>query len=144
MSDDSKYIKAFVAEAEEDLQDMNRALLELEKNPGRRELIDEIFRHAHTIKGGAAAMGYEAISTLAHEMEYLIDMLNFNQSGLIWVLMGKQAQSYEVLIGEQHKVFTCTHPAFAAYLKAKEWDCNDVFNKVNRQLVEYKKEKIRW
>ena len=77
-------------------------------------------------------------------MEYLIDMLNFNQSGLIWVLMGKQAQSYEVLIGEQHKVFTCTHPAFAAYLKAKEWECNDVFNKVNRQLVEYKKEKIRW
>lgn len=77
-------------------------------------------------------------------MEYLIDMLNFNQSGLIWVLMGKQAQGYESLIGEQHNVITCTHPAYAAYLKAKEWDCNDVFNKVNQQLLEYKKEKIKW
>lgn len=77
-------------------------------------------------------------------MEYLIDMLNFNQSGLVWVLMGKQAQNYESMIGDQHTVFTCTHPAFAAYQKLKEWDCNDVFNKVNRQLVEYKKEKIKW
>lgn len=77
-------------------------------------------------------------------MEYLIDMLNFNQSGLIWVLMGKQAQGYESLIGDQHKVITCTHPAYAAYMKAKEWDCNDVFNKVNLQLIDYKKDKIRW
>jgi len=77
-------------------------------------------------------------------MMYLIDMLNFNQSGLIWMLMGKQAQEYATLIGDQHKVFTSTHPAFAAYLKAKDWDCNDIFNKVNQYLVEYKKEKIRW
>lgn len=77
-------------------------------------------------------------------MEYLIDMLNFNQSGLIWVLMGKQAQKYEGIIGDQHTVFTTTHPAFAAYQRLKEWDCNDVFNKVNKQLLEYKKEKIRW
>jgi two-component system chemotaxis sensor kinase CheA len=75
MNHDSKYMKAFIAEAEEDLQDMNRALLELEKDPGRRELIDEMFRHAHTIKGGAASMGYEDISTLAHEMENLMDNL---------------------------------------------------------------------
>jgi len=51
MIDDSKYMKAFIAEAEEGLQDMNRALLELEKDPGRREIIDEMFRHAHTIRG---------------------------------------------------------------------------------------------
>lgn len=77
-------------------------------------------------------------------MEYLIDMLNFRQAGLIWVLMGKQAQSYEALIGEHHKVLTCTHPAFAAYQRLREWDCNDVFNKVNQQLVDYKKDKILW
>jgi uracil-DNA glycosylase len=77
-------------------------------------------------------------------MEYLIDMINFNQSGLIWVLMGKQAQEYQSLIGDHHKVLTCTHPAYAAYMKAKEWDCNNVFNKINSQLVDYNKEKIRW
>jgi uracil-DNA glycosylase len=77
-------------------------------------------------------------------LEYAIDMLNFKQSGLVWVLMGKQAQSFEGIIGEHHKVFTTTHPAYAAYLRAHEWDCNDVFNKINSQLVELKKEKILW
>lgn len=75
MGNNSRYMKAFMAEAEENLQDMNRALLELEKDPGQRELIDEMFRHAHTIKGGAASMGYEDISTLSHEMESLMDRL---------------------------------------------------------------------
>ena len=77
-------------------------------------------------------------------MEYLIDMINFSQSGLVWVLMGKQAQSYESLIGDHHTVITSTHPAYAAYMKAKEWECNDIFNKVNQQLLDYKKQKIRW
>lgn len=77
-------------------------------------------------------------------MEYLIDMLNFKQSGLVWVLMGKQAQSFDGIIGEHHTVLTCTHPAFAAYQKVTHWDCNDVFNKVNQQLLEYKKDKILW
>jgi uracil-DNA glycosylase len=77
-------------------------------------------------------------------MEYLIDSLNFQQAGLIWVLMGKQAQQYEALIGEHHTVLKCTHPAYAAYIKSHTWDCNDIFNKINQQLLDYKKEKIKW
>ena len=77
-------------------------------------------------------------------MEYLVDMLNFRQSGLVWILMGKQAQHYEGLIGEHHTVLKCTHPAYAAYMKSSEWDCADVFNKCNQQLLDYKKDKILW
>lgn len=75
MIDDSKYMKAFIDESRENLQDMDRALLGLEKDPDRRELIDEMFRYAHTIKGGAASQGYENISLLAHGMESLMDQL---------------------------------------------------------------------
>ena len=77
-------------------------------------------------------------------MEYLIDTLNFQQSGLIFALMGKQAQHYEALIGDHHTVLKSTHPAYAAYQKQFNWDCNDIFNKINLQLVDYKKEKILW
>lgn len=77
-------------------------------------------------------------------MEYLIDMLNFQQSGLIFVLMGKQAQQYEALIGDHHTVIKSTHPAYAAYIKQNDWDCNDIFNKINLKLVENKQEKILW
>jgi two-component system chemotaxis sensor kinase CheA len=68
-------MKAFIAEAEENIQDMNSALLALEKDPDRRELIDEMFRHAHTIKGGAASVAHEDISMVAHGMEDLMDRL---------------------------------------------------------------------
>jgi uracil-DNA glycosylase len=75
---------------------------------------------------------------------YLIDMLNFHQSGLIWMLLGKQAQQFEALIGSHHKVFTASHPASAGYKGLRGWDCEEIFNKVNRQLVESKKDKILW
>lgn len=76
--------------------------------------------------------------------DYLIDMLNFSQSGLVWALVGKQAQAYVDSIGDQHSVFTSTHPAFAAYQRLPTWDCNDIFNKINAQLADYKKEKMLW
>ncbi len=77
-------------------------------------------------------------------MNYLIDMLNFRQSGLIWMLIGKQAQSLGSLLGEHHHVYTASHPASAAYKGLRGWDCSDIFNKVNQQLADMKKDKILW
>jgi two-component system chemotaxis sensor kinase CheA len=106
MNDESKYIKAFLAEAEENLQDMNSALLELEKDPGKRELIDEMFRHAHTIKGGAASVGYEDISKLAHEMENLMDRLrsqNIELDSSVTGILFETLDLVETLVGNAAK-----------------------------------------
>ena len=65
--------KAFVAESEEGITDLNNALLALESDPEDAEAMDQIFRTAHTLKGNGAAMGYDAVSNLAHEMEDLLD-----------------------------------------------------------------------
>ena len=62
---------------------------------------------------------------------YVMDILNFIDSGLIFVLMGKQAQELEDLIGPHHHVFKISHPASAAYTKTT-WDCQDVFNEINK------------
>ena len=62
---------------------------------------------------------------------YTMDILNFTDSGLIFVLMGKQAQELEGLIGEHHHVLKVSHPASAAYTKTV-WDCQDVFNEINK------------
>jgi len=61
---------------------------------------------------------------------YTMDMLNYTDSGLIFVLMGKQAQELEGLIGEHHNIIKISHPSSAVYTKIK-WDCDDVFNKIN-------------
>lgn len=62
---------------------------------------------------------------------YTMDILNFTDTGLIFVLMGKQAQELEGIIGEHHHVIKTTHPAYASYTK-QPWDCNDMFNEINK------------
>lgn len=67
--DMAKYQKMFVTEAHEALRVMNEAMLELEKNPENKELIDQIFRSCHSIKGMAGMMNQTVITNLAHALE---------------------------------------------------------------------------
>lgn len=69
---DSRYLKVFLEEATEHVESLSSNLLSLEKNPGH-EVIEEIFRSAHTLKGMAGTMGFNKISELTHEMENLLD-----------------------------------------------------------------------
>jgi len=61
---------------------------------------------------------------------YVLDILNFTSSGLIFVLLGAKAQELETIIGPNHYIIKASHPASAAYTKTT-WDCNDLFNRVN-------------
>jgi two-component system chemotaxis sensor kinase CheA len=65
----SKYRAVFLEEAAEHLEEMSRALLELERDPARAEAIDLVFRMAHSIKGMAASLGHDAITEVAHRLE---------------------------------------------------------------------------
>jgi len=67
----NQYLDVFLEESKEHIQNLNSNLLELESNPGR-EVIDEIFRSAHTLKGMAGTMGFGRISEITHEMESLL------------------------------------------------------------------------
>jgi uracil-DNA glycosylase len=62
---------------------------------------------------------------------YTMDILNYTDSGLIFVLMGKQAQELESMIGDHHHIIKVSHPASAAYTKTV-WDCGDMFNEINK------------
>lgn len=76
---------------------------------------------------------------------FLIDTLSTINSGLVFVLLGKKSQEYEPLINENsHYILRASHPASAAYAKNSEWDCNNVFNNVNKILYENNKLNIKW
>jgi two-component system chemotaxis sensor kinase CheA len=64
---------AFVAEAEDGITDLNNALLALEADPEDAAAMDDVFRVAHTLKGNAAAMGYDDVSDFGHALEDLLD-----------------------------------------------------------------------
>jgi chemosensory pili system protein ChpA (sensor histidine kinase/response regulator) len=78
--DKSGIIEFFLVEASEHIQNLNAGLLALEKDPTNREVIDELFRAAHTLKGSAAMMGFQGISDVGHKAE---DMLGLFRSGSI-------------------------------------------------------------
>ena len=57
MDDNSKYRELFFEETDEHLQNLNDQVMELENDPERVSILDEIFRSAHTLKGMAAIYG---------------------------------------------------------------------------------------
>ncbi|MEK3905510.1 chemotaxis protein CheA [Oceanobacillus sp. FSL W7-1309] len=73
--DTDQYLEVFLEESREHLQAVNDSILQLEKQPEDLNLVNEIFRSAHTLKGMAATMGYEDIASLTHKMENVLDMI---------------------------------------------------------------------
>src|SRR5699024_5537146 len=69
----NSYIEVFLDESNEHLQAMNDNILKLEKDPNNLEIVNEIFRSAHTLKGMAATMEYKDIASLTHHMENVLD-----------------------------------------------------------------------
>jgi two-component system chemotaxis sensor kinase CheA len=75
MKPQERYAELFAAEAREHLAEIGRALVALEEQPAERGALDAVFRSVHTIKGMAAAMGYEAVTRLSHSIESVLDEL---------------------------------------------------------------------
>jgi two-component system chemotaxis sensor kinase CheA len=72
--------EVFVEESQEILENLNKDVLELEQyvdNPATldRELINNIFRYVHTLKGNSGLAGADKLRDLAHKMESLLDRL---------------------------------------------------------------------
>ena len=66
---EAEFLDLFRDEANERLDSMVESLLELENGGAEPEQINSLFRDAHTIKGGAAMLGLDALRVLAHAME---------------------------------------------------------------------------
>ncbi|MDO9557554.1 MAG: hybrid sensor histidine kinase/response regulator [Coriobacteriia bacterium] len=67
--DRSAFIGKFQEEATEYLQRLNEGVIMLEGDPGNRELIDQMLRDAHTLKGSSRMVGLLEIADVAHKLE---------------------------------------------------------------------------
>jgi two-component system chemotaxis sensor kinase CheA len=66
---------AFISEAGEQTEAIEALLLELEEQPDNRELLDNLFRCAHTVKGSAGIFGLNKVVEFTHHVETLLDKL---------------------------------------------------------------------
>jgi two-component system chemotaxis sensor kinase CheA len=68
-------LKTFVIESRELLEAMEDALLKVEQSPNDADLINAIFRAAHTIKGSAGLFGFDHVVAFTHIAENVLDMV---------------------------------------------------------------------
>ncbi|OGI03214.1 MAG: hypothetical protein A2X42_11420 [Candidatus Margulisbacteria bacterium GWF2_38_17] len=69
----------FVEESTDLTNELANDLIEFENNPQNIDIVNKMFRAAHTIKGNAATLGFGKIKELSHKMESVLDMFRKNK-----------------------------------------------------------------
>ena len=78
MDDMKEIMEDFLIEAFELIEQIDHDLVELEANPEDLELLNRIFRVAHTVKGSSSFLNFDVLTELTHHME---DVLNKARKG---------------------------------------------------------------
>jgi two-component system chemotaxis sensor kinase CheA len=73
-------LASFLAESEEGLDLMERVLVQMESSPSDPELVHNIFRVAHSIKGNATSLELSELAGFAHVVEDLLDLFREQQT----------------------------------------------------------------
>ncbi|WP_105618035.1 chemotaxis protein CheA [Vallitalea okinawensis] len=102
--DMEQYLDIFIEEAKEHLQNLNESILELENNPEDENLINEIFRIAHTIKGMAGTMGFTKMQKLTHDMENVLSEIRNGSFKVTTVLIDVLFKSLDALEGYNEEI----------------------------------------
>ncbi|MBS2213032.1 chemotaxis protein CheA [Carboxylicivirga mesophila] len=74
-----KFKAKFVEESNDNVHDLEEALLLLEKDTGNKEIVERIFRAMHTLKGGGAMFGFNQLSEFTHHLETVFDLVRNNK-----------------------------------------------------------------
>ncbi len=95
--DMQRFHATFFEESREGLEAMEAGLLQLEQGDRDAELINSIFRAAHSIKGGAATFGFDAVAALTHVLETLLDELRAGKRAVTGPSIDAMLASVDVL-----------------------------------------------
>lgn len=95
--DQQKILGYFIEEAKEYLETLEQGILELSSVVEDEERVNEMFRAAHSIKGGAAMLGYGSIQKIAHRLEDSFKILRENKVPVDQQLESFLLKGYDVL-----------------------------------------------
>lgn len=96
----------FLEESCEHLDHLNLDLLRLEDNPGDEELINDIFRTVHTLKGGASFVGMDNIKRISHKMEEVFGAVRAGNLEITPSIIDTMLEGMEVLKLLREKALT--------------------------------------
>ena len=94
---DNEILEDFLVEAGEILELLSEQLVDLEKSPDDKDLLNAIFRGFHTVKGGAGFLQLEAMVECCHKAENLFDLLRNGEIKVNSELMDVVLQSLDAV-----------------------------------------------
>ncbi len=92
-----EYKKLFLEEADEYIIALNDSLVALEKDKNNKDLIDNIFRVAHTLKSSAAAVGYDDLSKLSHKAEDLMQGIRSGETDVTGIIVDALFEVFDIV-----------------------------------------------
>jgi two-component system chemotaxis sensor kinase CheA len=95
--DHALLMQTFFAEAEEQLTAMEEGMVGIEHRPDEPDLLDTVFRAAHTLKGNAAVVGFHAIAERANHVEDVLDALRNGQKTVTAELVSSVLSSLDAM-----------------------------------------------
>lgn len=94
---------AFISEAVEQTEAIETLLLELEEQPDDRDLLDSLFRCAHTVKGSAGIFGLNKVVEFTHHVETLLDQMREGD-----IVLGPELSTLLLQCNDQIKFLVAT------------------------------------
>jgi chemotaxis protein histidine kinase CheA len=92
-----KILGYFIEEAKEHLETLEKGILDLSNMANDSEQVNEMFRAAHSVKGGAAMLGYTSIQKTAHRLEDAFKILRENYVKVDQKLESLFLKGYDIL-----------------------------------------------
>lgn len=116
---DPEVLSYFAPEAQDYLESLEANLLKLEKDPENKELINQLFRTAHTLKGSAYTVGFQSIGDLVHHVEDFMGAVRENRFKVLpghTDLLLRSVDVVRVLMRRDPTMMAGTRQRFAAVL----------------------------
>jgi chemotaxis protein histidine kinase CheA/CheY-like chemotaxis protein len=92
-----RILEYFIEEASDHLNMMEQGLMELQYSDDPADVLRELFRGAHSVKGGAAMLGLQAILSISHQLEDYFKILQDRQLHIDQELEGYLLQGLDIL-----------------------------------------------
>ncbi len=97
--DVQRFLRIFLEEAVDHLATLENGLLRLEATPDDRSVIDDVFRAAHSLKGGSGTFGLQQVGRLTHVMESLLERVRSDGMAMTPALTSLLLRSTDELRG---------------------------------------------
>jgi two-component system chemotaxis sensor kinase CheA len=108
-------IREFLVESNENLERLDREMVELESRPKDAELLASIFRTMHTIKGTCGFLGFRTLETITHHAENILGQVRSGQRDLTPPLVSLILETVDALKAELSSIEATGQESGAKY-----------------------------